>query len=751
MACGSWREHEQDLGLAAFVDPFIGTSGHGHTYPGAMVPFGSVQLSPDNGNNGWDWCSGYHYSDSVIVGFSHTHLSGTGIGDLCDVLLMPVKGEISLTRSQPDFRSEPYANTFNHDHESAHPGYYSVLLENGIQAELTATTRVGFHKYTFPESGNKKIVIDLGYAVNWDRSVQTFIKKENGQYFSGFRFSEGWAADQRVHFALVFSEPVKSFELYDSTSLQSGDEAFGRKIRAVFNFPDQKPVLLVKVGISSGSVEGAARALTEIPHWDFDQTKREAISKWNREFNKVLVYSNDDSLKKIFYTALYHAFLAPVVYDDAVGQYKAADGTIRTSAGFTRYDIFSLWDTFRAAHPLFTILQPGRINDFIRSMLAHYEEYGLLPVWSLLGNETNTMTGYHAIPVIADAFLKGFRGYDSSLAFEAMKASAMQDIRGTGYYRNFGYIPYDLDGQSVTRTMEYAFDDWCIAQVARVLGKLEEVTYFENRSVNYRHVFDPETGFMRARYANGRWRTPFDPYLSDHGYHSEYTEGNAWQHSWFVPHDVRGLVELHGGIEPFIARLDELFSAQSSITGENISDDISGLMGQYAHGNEPSHHIAYLYNYAGAPWKTQKIVRDIMKSQYAASPEGLSGNEDCGQMSAWFVFSAMGFYPVNPAESIYVLGSPAFPEVEIYFENDVVFKVKARYHTPENIYIQSATLNGEPLTRSYIMHHEIMEGGLLELEMGPLPNLLHWSDPDACPPSLSEPMDTMPSFKTIYD
>jgi predicted alpha-1,2-mannosidase len=749
--CNSSSGSEQDIGLAAFVDPFIGTGGHGHTYPGATVPFGSVQLSPDNGKSGWDWCSGYHYSDSIIVGFSHTHLSGTGIGDLCDVLVMPYLGEENLTQTLPDFRSEPYASTFNHERERAYPGYYSVHLDNGILAELSATTRVGFHKYTFPEGGKKKFVIDLSYAVNWDRPVETFLRKENDQYFSGYRYSTGWAADQRVHFAIVFSEQVKSFELYDSTVLQLHDEVRGRKVRAVFTFSNQNPVLLVKVGISSASEEGAARSLNEIPHWNFDQTKVEAVRLWNRELGKVHVPSGDETLKRIFYSALYHSFLAPVVYEDALGQYKAPDQTVRTAEVYTRYDIFSLWDTFRAGHPLYTILQPSRINDFIHSLMAHYEEYGLLPVWSLLGNETNTMTGYHAIPVIADAYLKGYREHDSMALFEAMKASSMQDIRGTDYYRDFGYIPYDLDGQSVTRTLEYAYDDWCIAQVARVLGRIEDATYYESRSESYKNIFDPETRFMRAKNSNDGWKSPFDPYFSNHGYDSEYTEGNAWQHAWFVPHDIRGLIDLHGGNEAFISRLDTLFSDESLITGMNVSADISGLIGQYAHGNEPSHHIAYLYNYAGAPWKTQEKVREIIQSQYSDSPDGLSGNEDCGQMSAWFVFSAMGFYPVNPAEGIYSLGSPAFPETEIYLENDLIFEIKARYHTPENIYIQSAMLNGEPLTRSYIMHHEIMEGGVLELEMGPLPNLLHWSDRYAWPPSMSEPMDTMPNFQTIYE
>lgn len=712
--------------LLQYVDPFIGTAEHGHVYPGATVPFGAVQLSPDNGTQGWDWCAGYNYADNIIVGFSHTHLSGTGIGDLCDVSMMPAVAAVDFNTQPEDPKKASYAATFQHEKESAAPGYYSVQLDNGIKVELTAARHAGVQRYTFPEGAQKFVLLDLGFAINWDAPTETAIRMQDRMKgFTGYRFSTGWAKDQRLHFALDFSTPATGITIADSTALQTETDVKGRRLRALFMFPPETTELVVKTGISSADEQGARAALASVADKSFDQVKADAQQDWQEELSKIQVHTPNEDIKKIFYTSLYRTCLAPVAYSDPNGFYKACDGNVHQAGGYTRYDIFSLWDTFRAANPLYTITQPDKINDFIRSMLAHYEECGLLPVWSLLGNETNTMTGYHAIPVIVDAYLKGYRDYDANLAFEAMRASAMQDIRGTNFYREYGYIPYDKDGQSVTKTLEYAFDDWCIAQMAKALGRDDDYQVFMQRAQSYRPLFDASTGFMRAKLSNGEWKAPFDPQFSDHNFDvAEYTEGNAWQHSWFVPQDVKGLIGLHGGPTPFIAKLDSLFTVSSEIRGENASADISGLIGQYAHGNEPSHHIAYLYAYAGAHWKTQERARNIMETQYNSQPNGLCGNEDCGQMSAWYVFSAMGFYPANPASGIYVLGSPMFEKVKIPLGEEKAFELAVKnYGQP---YIQSATINGQPLGRPYITHAELMAGASLELIMGPNPNQSLW-------------------------
>ena len=726
----------------ALVDPFIGTGAHGHTYPGATVPFGMVQLSPDNGTSGWDWCSGYHYSDSILIGFSHTHLSGTGIGDLGDVRLMPASIEVDLIKPYKNRNDLDYAARYTHEDETASPGYYQVrMTDSDINVELTATNRVGMHRYTFPADAARTVILDLAFAFNWDRTMQSRITRVSDTLIAGYRYSKGWAADQRVYFAIAFSEAFRPISVIGDM-LESPKGAYdfiGGNLRASVSFPTYQNAseLMVKTAISSASVEGAIAGLGEVPHWDFEQVKEQAAAEWRKELNKVRVADTDTALLRTFYTALYHTNMAPVTYSDAKGSYKAADSSV-VDADYTRYDIFSLWDTFRAAHPLMTILQPDRVNDMIRSLLAHYEEYGYLPVWSLLGNETNTMTGYHAIPVIVDAYFKGYRDYDIALAYEAMIVSAMQDIRGVQFFKKYGYIPSELEVESVTKNLEYAYDDWCIAQMAKDLGNTEDYEYFMERAASYRKLFDQETGFMRGKLVNGNWREPFDPKHSAHRVGTDYTEGNAWQHSWFVPHDVQGLISLHGGQQPFVAKLDQLFSEDSEITGENISSDISGLIGQYAHGNEPSHHIAYLYNYAGQPWKTQSTVRQILLTQYNDQPEGLCGNEDCGQMSAWYVFSALGFYPVNPAEGIYVIGSPLFDEASLQVSGDQAFTVIAENNSFENQYIQSATLDEVALNRSYLTHDEIMKGGVLKLQMGATPNE-RWAVTSAgFPPSMSK-------------
>ncbi len=754
--------------LTRYVDPFIGTGGHGHVYPGPTVPFGMVQLSPDQGKGGWDWIAGYNWEDSILVGFSHTHLSGTGIGDLLDILVMPVKGVVPINGAYEDRFDRPARSRFTHESEEARPGYYAVTLEDQeIRAELTATARVGFHRYTYPATPDPSLFLDLGYAINWDAPVETRIQVVNDTLVTGYRYSRGWARDQKLFFAMVFSRPIRRVALADSADALGilGEEALGsrqgptgeaepqappgatataRSLRALFAFDpmDAGDQLLLKVGLSYVDEGGALSNLREeVPHWAFHRVREDARRLWERELRKVRIRGGSESQRRTFYTSLYRTRLAPVLFEDVDGRYRGADGDIHTAMDYRKHAIYSLWDTFRAQHPLFTLIDPDRVDDLINSMLSYYDEYGLLPVWSLVGNETNTMTGHHAVPVIADAHRKGFRGFDAEKALEAMVKSAREDHRGLTFYRAYGYIPTELERESVTKTLEYAFDDWAIASMAEDLGHEALATEFMERSQAWRHLLDPDTRFMRGKTADGEWATPFDPRRSDHREGTDYTEGNAWQHSWFVPHDVAGLMDAMGGRAAFLAKLDSLFELDTIITGENISADISGLIGQYAHGNEPSHHIAYLYNYAGAPWRTADRIRDILATQYDDTPFGLSGNEDCGQMTAWYVLSALGIYPVNPAEAGWVIGSPLFPETVIDVGGRKSFTVRAIGTSEENRYIQSVRLNGAPYGRSYLWHEAIASGGVLELEMGPEPS--DWATgPAAAPASASDPPPT---------
>jgi predicted alpha-1,2-mannosidase len=710
------------------VNPFIGTAEHGHVYPGATVPFGSVQLSPDNGTQGWDWCSGYNWVDSTIVGFTHTHLSGTGIGDLCDILVMPATKKISWSEVDNEPKNRPFLTKFSHKNERAEPGFYEVMLENGIRAELTATMHTGIHRYSFPKGLLRSIVVDLGYALNWDKPTKTGFSHISPSLITGYRYSTGWAKNQKIYFAISFSEPVLEHNIW-SQHWKDGEieTRKGSKLQLIFADSQQSHPIVLKVGISAANEEGALAAIKEVENDHFDVLKVKAQELWKFQGFNIQVDTKSEELKTQFYTALYRTQLAPILFEDALGNYMGADGEIHQAKNFQRFDIFSLWDTFRAANPLLTILHPDKINDIINSFLSHYKEYGLLPVWSLRGNETNTMTGYHAVPIIVDAYKKGFRGFDVALAYEACLKSAAQDIRGSKLLREYGYIPHDKEGQSVTKTLEYAFDDWCIAQFALELGKTEDYQYFMKRANNYKKLFNPQTGFMQAKLSDGSWKKDFDPFLSDHNWEvAEYTEGNAWQHSWFVPHDIAGLIKLHGGNKKFVNKLDSLFSVDSKVKGDNVSIDISGLIGQYAHGNEPSHHIAYLYTMAGQPWKTQKMVRDILLSQYNDQPNGLCGNEDCGQMSAWYVFSAMGFYPVNPADGNYYIGSPLFDKSSIKISENKFFTVSAENNSSENKYIQQAFLNGRVLNKPFITHKDITNGGTLTLIMGAKPNKKNW-------------------------
>lgn len=707
--------HSFSQRLVGFVNPFIGTGGHGHTYPGATMPFGMVQLSPDNGTQGWDWCSGYNYSDSVIQGFSHTHLSGTGIGDLCDISVLPM---VDVPASSAKINSK-----FSHKQESAKPGYYTVQLKDfDIWAELTTTVRCGFHRYTFPESKNAIIRFDLGFAINWDKTTACNFKKINDTTFVGYRFSTGWAKDQKIFFAVKLSKPVKNVRLFsDKVAANTNDSATASDVKACLEFATRKgEKVLMKVGLSSADIEGALESLNEIQGWDFDKVQMNAENIWERELRKLQIRTDDIALKQTFYTALYHTYLAPNRFSDRYGNYKGVNGQIAHGKGI--YTVQSLWDTFRAANPLLTLTQTELVPSIINSYLSFYEQYGLLPVWDLQFNETNCMTGYHAIPIIADAILKGITGFDYNKAFDAMKASANQNIRSTDLYRQYGFVPQDKAGSSVTITLEYAYDDWCIAQVAKRLGKTSDYRDFSRRALNWRNLFDKKTGFARPKNSDGKWVTPFDPYVSEHDEKkAAYTEGNAWQHSWFMPHDVYGLINYMGGTEKFIKKLDALFTADTTIKGTNVSPDISGLIGQYAHGNEPSHHIAYLYSYAGMPEKTADKVKEITTTLYSNKPDGLCGNEDCGQMSAWYVFSVLGFYPVNPASGEYVLSVPLVQESALQLPDGNLFRVIVKDAGTKNKYIKEVLLNGEPYTKSYIKHFDVMKGGIMEIILGAEP------------------------------
>ncbi|MCR5076864.1 MAG: GH92 family glycosyl hydrolase [Prevotella sp.] len=681
-----------------YVDPFIGTGGHGHVFLGANVPFGCVQTGPTQKKQGWDWCSGYHYSDSTVIGFGQMHLSGTGIGDLGDVSLLPV-----TNAGQREVK-------FSHRAEHVRPGYYSVMLASGVRVELTATQRVAFHRYSFPADVAKGyVVLDLGQGIGWDKMTSCQFKQETDRTVSGFRMSEGWAKDQRVYFVAEFSQPV---------TLQSSE----RDTLGVFSFEAAEQPLLVKVGISAVSVDNARQNLREeLSGWDFRKTVAQADAAWNRELGKVAVKTQDERARRIFYTALYHTMTAPSVFNDVNGEYRGADG--KTYKGdFTAYTTFSLWDTYRAAHPLMTLIHPEMQRDIAQTMLHIFREQGKLPVWHLMGNETDCMVGNPGIPVLTDIALKGF-DVDKAAVLEAAKKSAMRDERGMGLLKKYGYIPCDLDPEreTVAKGLEYALADACIAKLAKQLGKTADYKYFYKRSQSYRDFyFDKKTKFMRGVTSDGKFREPFDPFSTVHR-QDDYTEGNAWQYVWLVPHDVHGLVSAFGGERSFVSKLDSLFIVDGDL-GKDASPDISGLIGQYAHGNEPSHHILYMYNYVGQPWKAAPKLRYVLSNLYHDDFDGLSGNEDVGQMSAWYILSSLGFYQVEPAGGKYVFGSPLFDEATLNVGNGKTFRIAAHNNSAENIYIQSAKLNGKPYTRSYIDFKDIVRGGTLEFTMGSKPS-----------------------------
>jgi predicted alpha-1,2-mannosidase len=717
----------EDLtGPASEVNPFIGTGGHGHTFPGAVVPFGMVQLSPDTKIDDWDHCSGYHYSDSVILGFSHTHLSGTGIGDYGDVRFMPYTGK---TRTQPGTQENPdqgYASRFSHKKEKAVPGYYSVELEDyKISVELTATERAGIQRYLFPETKEAHIIVDLKEAVTTEQILGSHIKVIDDHTIAGMRRTNGWARNHYVYFYTKLSKPFKSFRIYKNGKVVQGDYAEGNNIKLVLDYETAAGEnILVKTGISAVDTTGAQKNLaTEIAGWDFDKVKEQAYEKWNRQLKKIEISGGTKEERTVFYTALYHTMIAPNIYSDVDFRYRGHDQKIHQDSTFTMYTVFSLWDTFRALHPLFTIIERKRTEDLIRSMLDFYDHDGHLPVWELAADETFCMIGYNSVPVIADAYRKGITGFDIRKALTAMVKTADANRYGLKIYRTKGYIPSDKESESVSKTLEYAYDDWCIAQTAKMAGDKKVYDRFIQRGQYYKNLFDKQTGFFRPK-ANGAFTKPFDPKQVNFN----YTEANAWQYGFFVPQDVNTLIGLVGGDKAFSARLDELFSTGSALTGRQQAD-ITGLIGQYAHGNEPSHHIAYLYNFSGDAWKTQEKVNRIMHDFYKNTPDGLIGNEDCGQMSAWYVLSAMGFYPVTPGTDVCVMGTPLFDKGVVRLENGKTFKVVAKNRDQENLYISSVKINDSVYTRSYITHEMIMDGSVLEFEMSDSPNKEFGSKP----------------------
>ena len=721
--------------FTSHVDPFIGSGGHGHVFVGANVPFGAVQVGPANFHQGWDWCSGYHYSDDVLAGFTHLHLGGTGISDLGDILVMPYTGELA---TNPGSRKDPgtgYASRYAHDQEQARPGFYSVvLLDHDVHVALTATERVGLHRYRYPADKQAHLAIDLQFENGGGRVVESRLRRIDEDTVVGYRRSAGWAKDQRVFFALKSSKPFAAFRILQGEREVGGEAAEGRGLRAIGTYDGSPGEVLVRVGISPVSEENALANLEqEAGTTDFDAVAAAAQAAWNEQLGRIRIKA-DDRTSRIFYTALYHTMIAPALFNDLNGDYRGADGKVHRAAEFDNYTIFSLWDTYRAAHPLFTLTQPERVGQFMQTMLAIRDQQGKLPVWHLMGNETDTMVGYHAVPVVVDAYFKGLLKADPERAYEAIRNSAMRDERGLDTVKELGYIPAEREGESVAKAMEYAIDDWCIAQMAKALGKQDDFTYFSTRARAYREYFDPTTRFMRGKLSDGAWREPFDPIKSSHR-RDDYCEGNGWQYLWLVPQDPEGLIELLGGDVPFAEKLDQLFTVES-IKSEDASADISGLIGQYAHGNEPGHHTTYLYAFVGQQWKTARLVRQILTTLYSDQPDGLSGNEDCGQMSAWYVFSAMGMYPVNPAAGIYVFGSPVINEATIAVPGGKSFTVVTKNNSPENLYIQSVELNGKPYSKSYIAHPDIIAGGELTFVMGPEPNKAFGSAPEDRPRSM---------------
>ena len=693
--------------LTQYVNQYVGTGGHGHTFMGANVPFGLVQLGPTEPTRGWDWCSGYYYDDDELIGFGHMHLSGTGIGCLGDVAFLPVK----------DFKQT--STRFKHEAEKVHPGYYSLqLTDPNVLVELTATERCGFHRYTFKDGAKAQLALDLSQCIGWDKLNDCLLTQESTTRLTGFRRSNGWAADRRIYFSIDFSQPVTVHRL-DSME------------RVVLSVADNTKPLLVKVALSPVSIDKAKLNMqAEMAGWDFDATVKAADDAWNRELARIQIQTNDQTKKRVFYTAMYHLMTSCSKFNDVDREYRGADGKVH-KADFTNYTTLSLWDTYRAAHPLMTVAFPEMQRDFAQTFLNIYKQQGRLPVWHLMGSETDCMVGNPGAIVLADLTMKGFVE-DKELALEALKATQMKDIRSLGLLKEHGYIPWNLEpeNETVAKALEYCAADDGVAKVAKLLGKVDDYEYFFNRSRSYKKYYDPETRFMRAVDTDGKFRLPFNPFFAEHRT-NDYTEGNAWQYTFLVPHDVKGLIQLFGSDKAFMSKLDSLFFVEGW-AGDNASPDMSGMTGQYAHGNEPSHHVIYMYNYAGRPDKAAPLLRKMLNEMYLDQPDGLSGNEDVGQMSAWYIISSVGLYQVDPVGGRFVIGSPLFDKATVNVGAGKTFTVVAKNNSDRNIYVQSARLNGKALKNSYIDFNDIRHGGTLELVMGPKPS--KWGTATACRP-----------------
>ncbi len=741
---------QDDQDFAQYVDPMIGTAKMGHTYPGATVPFGSIQLSPDTDTipyavdghynpDVYKYCAGYQYDDNTIVGFSHTHFSGTGHSDLGDFLIMPTTGDLKLNPGTESNPESGYRSRFSHDRETAEAGYYSVMLDDyNIKAEMTASTRVGMHRYTFPEGEKSHLVFDLMHGIyNYeDKNVWTFVRVENDTLVTGYRQTNGWARTRKVYFAMTFNKPIKEYgrERYDKQpyhgfwgkfdQTHNFPEIAGEQIRMWFDFDTSEP-LEVKLAISPVSTEGAIQNMKEeIPGWNLDEVRQQARETWNKELSKVDISEEDQEEKVNFYTAMYHAFLGPTVYMDTDGQYMGIDRNRHEADGFTNYTSFSLWDTYRALHPLFNVLQPERNQDMVQAMMAHYDQsvHSMLPVWSHYGNENWCMIGYHSASVIADAIVKGNADFEEQHALEAMVNTAKTGYYdGLQYYMDMGYVPEDKNGASVSKTLEYAYDDWAIAQAAKKLGNNQVYDEFMKRAENYKNVYDPKSGFMRPKLSDGTFKKEFDE-LNTHG--QGYIEGNSWNYSLYVPHEPAELIEMMGGKDQFSQHLDSLFTMELPDKYFENTEDISreGIIGNYVHGNEPSHHVAYMYDWTNDPWKAQDKIRMILKMKYLNGADGLSGNDDFGQMSAWYIFSTLGFYPVAPGSVDYAIGSPAISEATLNLDNGNTFKVIAKNQSDKNVYVKKVELNGKELTEPFIQHDDIMNGGELKFWMSSKPN-----------------------------
>ena len=693
--------------LTQYVNQYVGTGGHGHTFMGANVPFGLVQLGPTEPTRGWDWCSGYYYDDDELIGFGHMHLSGTGIGCLGDVAFLPVK----------DFKQT--STRFKHEAEKVHPGYYSVqLTDPNVLVELTATERCGFHRYTFKNGAKAQLALDLSQCIGWDKLNDCLLTQESATRLTGFRRSNGWAADRRIYFSIDFSQPVTVHRL-DSME------------RVVVSVADNTKPLLVKVALSPVSIDKAKLNMqAELAGWDFDAAVKSADEAWNRELARIEIQTNDRTKKRVFYTAMYHLMTSCSKFNDVDREYRGADGKVH-KADFTNYTTLSLWDTYRAAHPLMTVAFPEMQRDFAQTFLNIYKQQGRLPVWHLMGSETDCMVGNPGAIVLADLTMKGFVE-DKELALEALKATQMKDIRSLGLLKKHGYIPWNLEpeNETVAKALEYCAADDGVAKVAKLLGKTDDYEYFFNRSRSYKKYYDPETRFLRAVDTDGKFRLPFNPFFAEHRT-NDYTEGNAWQYTFLVPHDVKGLIKLFGSDKAFMSKLDSLFFVEGW-AGDNASPDMSGMTGQYAHGNEPSHHVIYMYNYAGRPDKAAPMLRKMLNEMYLDQPDGLSGNEDVGQMSAWYILSSVGLYQVDPVGGRFVIGSPLFDKATVNVGGGKTFTVVAKNNSDKNIYVQSARLNGKTLKNSYVDFNDIRHGGTLELVMGPKPS--KWATAAACRP-----------------